>query len=125
MMKTKSLLLLSCFLFLAPGNLAYSASATSNTDQPVPMRIRVLPPIKGGPAKAPSVVFYIYQEDNIFTFGEQYAGCTVYLLDNDNRTIYSGVIDESGVLEISLQNAGIYELQLVVDETIYYANIEL
>lgn len=77
----------------------------------------------GGPSKSPTFL-YMYQSGNVFYFGEAFVGCTVSLVYN-NVNVFSTVVDENGQVVVPSTLIGVYELQITVDDIIYWAEIQL
>ena len=77
----------------------------------------------GGPGKSLTFL-YVYQSDNVFFFGEALVGCTVSLLYN-NVTVFSTVVDENGLVVVPSTLIGVFELQIIVDDVIYWAEVIL
>lgn len=76
------------------------------------------------PPKSPDTLLYIYQSDNVFFFGESYEGCIVSLL-LDDVTVFSTIVDENGQVVVPSSFAGVFELQLTVDNVTYWAEVQL
>ena len=77
----------------------------------------------GGPSKSPTFL-YMYQSGNVFSFDQSYEGCAVSLLLN-NVTIFTSVVDENGQVVVPTSLSGLFELQLNVDDVIYWAEVIL
>ena len=92
---------------------------------PIILTEKIDNPIIGheGPSKSPTFL-YIYQSGNVFYFGEAFVGCAVTLLSN-NVTVFSTVVDENGQVVIPTTLTGVFELQIIVDGVVYWAEVIL
>ena len=76
--------------------------------------------------KSPVCVPIVYQDGNVLTFGTSCDGCTLQLIDEDDDVVYSIVIPAgttSLILPATL--SGTFELQIIRDNWLFYADIEL
>ena len=97
----------------------------TQVDDPIIMTEKFDNPIggHGDPGKSSSFL-YIYQSGNVFYFGEAFVGCAVTLLSN-NVTVFSTVVDENGQVVIPTTLTGVFELQIIVDGVVYWAEVIL
>ena len=94
-------------------------------DDPIILTEKIDNPVDGhgDPGKSPTYL-YVYQSDNVFYFGEAFLGCTVSLLCN-NVTVFSTIVDENGLVVVPSTLTGVFELQIIVDDVIYWAEVIL
>ena len=94
-------------------------------DDPIILTEKIDNPIIGHEGPSKSLTFlYVYQSDNVFYFGEAFVGCTVSLLYN-NVTVFSTMVNENGQVVVSSTLTGVFELQITVDNVIYWAEVIL
>ncbi len=77
----------------------------------------------GGPSKTPTFL-YMYQSGNVFSFDQSYEDCAVSLLLN-NVTIFTSIVDENGQVIVPSSLTGVFELQITVDDVVYWAEVIL
>ena len=116
------------FLFIIVFTFAFLNVIKANVtqvDDPIIMTEKFDNPIggHGDPGKSSSFL-YIYQSGNVFYFGEAFVGCAVTLLSN-NVTVFSTVVDENGQVVIPTTLTGVFELQIIVDGVVYWAEVIL
>ncbi|MBR6262941.1 MAG: hypothetical protein IKR05_06970 [Prevotella sp.] len=94
--------------------------------EPIVMSEKVTNPsgTHGEPHKSPDETLCIYQNDNYFYFGESFYGCAVTLLFN-NVTVFSTAVDENGQVFVPTTLTGVFELQIIVDGVVYWAEVIL
>ena len=90
------------------------------------MNEKVVNPIgeNDGPHKSSTSSILVYQNGWTLDFGQDYAGCPVYLLLNDVM-VFSTIVGSDGLVMIPDSFIGIYELQIIIDTRVYSALIEL
>lgn len=94
-------------------------------DDPIILTEKNDNPISGHGSPGKSLTYlYVYQSGNVFYFGEAFAGCTVSLLFN-NVTVFSTVVNENGQVVVPSTLTGVFELQITVDDVIYWAEVIL
>lgn len=77
----------------------------------------------GDPGKS-STFLYMYQSGNVFSFDQSYEDCAVSLLLN-NVTIFTSIVDENGQVIVPSSLTGVFELQITVDDVVYWAEVIL
>ena len=93
--------------------------------KPVPVDIKSpLPPL-GGVHRSPVLYPEVFIEDYILSFDENSIGCPITLIDADENTVFTTIIDETGVVELPNDLVGIFELELVRDSITFVGEIEL
>lgn len=94
-------------------------------DDPIILTEKFINPIGGHGDTPKSLTFlYVYQSGNVFYFGEAFVGCTVSLLYN-NVTVFSTMVNENGQVVVPSTLTGVFELQITVDNVIYWAEVIL
>lgn len=81
-----------------------------------------LDPLPKSPVQVPEV----YLDGDTLYFDEALEGCTVQLVDEDEAVVFSDSIAENQTsLVLPATLTGIFELQIVTDQYIFYCEIEL
>ena len=78
----------------------------------------------GDTPKSPEATVIIYQNGNIFFFGDSFVGCTVTLLLN-NVEVYSDIVGNDGTFTIPTSFTGTIELCITIGSQVFSAEIEL
>ena len=61
---------------------------------------------------------------NLTLFDQSYEDCAVSLLLN-NVTIFTSIVDENGQVIVPSSLTGVFELQITVDDVVYWAEVIL
>lgn len=97
-------------------------------NRPISFRIgRVQPtkPTKPKP-KSPELAPTVYIEGNELTFETPCDGCTLQLVDENEDVVYTIIIPaDTTTLYLPSDLEGIFELQIISGDWLYYAEIEL
>lgn len=78
----------------------------------------------GNKHRMPMNPIYVYQKENLFSFGKQVVGCTVLVI-KEGVPCFSNIISDEGTMQIPKNLSGEVELRLVIGNYIYHAMIKL
>lgn len=119
----KKLLTILCILALPA--FMYAVNAPGD---PIPFNTGYVNPTSPGnpKPKSPVCVPIVYQDGNVLTFATACDGCTLQLVDEDDDVVYSIVIP-AGTTTLVLPStlSGTFELQIIRDNGLFYADIIL
>ena len=80
----------------------------------------------GHPHKSPVEAPTVYIEGNELTFATPCDGCTLQLVDENEDVVYTIIIPaETTTLYLPSDLEGIFELQIISGDWLFYAEIEL
>ena len=119
----KKFLILLCILTMP----AFMSAGNAPGD-PILFQTGKIDPTEPWPGnhKSPVVAPTVYIDGNVLTFGTSCDGCVLQLVDEDDDVVYSIVIPvgtTSLVLPSDLE--GSFELQIIRDNWLFYADINL
>lgn len=119
----KKFLTLLCILVMP----AFMSAGNAPGD-PIPFQTGKIDPTEPWPGnhKSPVVAPTVYIDGNVLTFGTSCDGCTLQLVDEYDDVVYTIVIPAgttSLILPATL--SGTYELQIIRDNWLFYADITL
>ncbi|MBQ7427890.1 MAG: hypothetical protein IJV20_11710 [Prevotella sp.] len=76
--------------------------------------------------KSPVVAPTVYIDGNVLTFETPCDGCTLQLVDEDGDVVYTTVIPEdTTTLTLPADLEGIFELQIIRGDWMFYGEVEL
>ena len=119
----KKFLILLCILAMPA-----FMNAVNAPGGPIPFNTGKIDPTLGGPGghKSPVCVPIVYQDGNVLTFETPCDGCTLQLVDEDDDVVYSIVIPAgTTTLVLPATLSGTFELQIIRDNWLFYADIIL
>jgi len=122
-MKKKIYLLLLAIVASANAIMAQSPGH-SGDEGVIVMHEKVVNPAgeHGSMPKSPIMPLYVYKYGNILCFGSDLTGCEVRLVQ-DETIAFSTFVGTDGTVEIPDNMCGTYELQIVVGEITYAAEL--
>ena len=115
--------LLTILCILAMPAFMYAVNAPGD---PIPFQTGKIDPTKPGFPKSPVVAPTVYIDGNVLTFETPCDGCVLQLVDEDDDVVYSIVIP-AGTTSLILPStlSGTFELQIIRDNWLFYADINL
>ena len=75
--------------------------------------------------RTPIAIPDVYLDEYTLTFDASCIGCTITLVDEDENTVYTTMIDETCIVELPNNLTGTFELQLVRGSITFVGTIEL
>ena len=119
----KKFLILFCILTMPAFMSAGNAPGT-----PIPFQTGRINPTEPGShnPKSPVLAPTVYIDGNVLTFETPCDGCLLQLVDEGDDVVYS-IIIPAGTTSLILPSAleGTYELQIIRDNWLFYADINL
>lgn len=97
-------------------------------NRPISFRIGRIQPTNSGnkPHRSPVEAPTVYIEGNELTFETPCDGCTLQLVDENEDVVYTIIIPaETTTLYLPSDLEGIFELQIISGDWLFYAEIEL
>ena len=120
------------FILLLMMTISSSACYIYADGNPTPLALNIIRPGdhtgSGGNAhpKSPIQIPEVYLDGHTLSFDAAIEGCTVRLLDEDENVIFSDFIEENQTsLILPSTLTGIFELQIIRGNIIFYCEIEL
>ena len=65
----------------------------------------------------------VYQEGDVLTFGIDYSGFEIEIVDSDDSMVFYGIIDSNGLITLPDTLEGTYELRLIIEDTVFSGEI--
>lgn len=119
----KKFLILLCILVMP----AFMSAGNALGD-PILFNTGKIDPTLGGPGghKSPVLAPTVYIDGNVLTFETPSDGCLLQLVDENDDVVYS-IIIPAGTTSLVLPStlSGTYELQIIRDNWLFYADINL
>ena len=89
------------------------------------LTIGIIDPIpQGGPHRTPPSVV-VDLEGHTLIFDEEFAGCTINLMDSANNIVFTDTIDSDGIVELPNNISGTYVLKLIVEDVFFQGEIQI
>ncbi len=108
------------FLFALLLVIAFPLSASSAVENDTITLSIIGPGDNGGtPHKSPDLPICAEQDGHVLSFGYDYVGCILSLLDEDGNLVVSLLIDSTGIVVLPDILYGLYELRLIKDNFMY------
>lgn len=103
-----------------------SVDAFADVTAPIPFRVIRTTSPNGHNPKSPVLAPTVYIDGNVLTFETPCDGCVLQLVDEDDDVVYSIVIP-AGTTSLILPStlSGTFELQIIRDNWLFYADINL
>ena len=80
---------------------------------------------QGNKPKMPVAPIYVEQDGNTLTFNSSCIGCPITLIDEDEKIVFTAIVDEDGIVTLPTNLSGTFELQLERGSIIFVGEIEL
>ncbi len=112
--------------FLLALVITMSVDAFADVTAPIPFRVIRTTSPNGHNPKSPVLAPTVYIDGNVLTFETPCDGCVLQLVDEDDDVVYSIVIP-AGTTSLILPStlSGTFELQIIRDNWLFYADINL
>ena len=118
----KKLLTLLCILTMP----AFMNAVSPHLGLPIPFQSGRIKPTKPGNPKSPVLAPTVYIDGNVLTFETPCDGCVLQLVDEDDDVVYTTIIPAgTTTLVLPADLEGTFELQIIRDNWLFYADINL